>query len=143
MITLQMAPNPVARVRTQACAGFTLLEVVIAAGLSIVVVLLAYSAIRMAGKAVSSMERASIQGTMLRTAFILVSEETRPNANTDISSFPFFELSMIPPPPNWPGAKLYHTSLSGPSGGYVLLENKITGVSTKIDLAITGVRDVP
>lgn len=129
------------RIRTRARAGFTLLELVIAASISIVVVLLAYSAIRMAGKAVASMERASIQGTMLRTAFILVAEETRPNP--DISSFPPFDLSISSPPKNWPIASLNYTSLSGPSGGYILLQNQITGVSTKIDLAITGVRDVP
>ena len=135
-----MLPNPVARVRHKACAGFTLLEVVIAAGLSIVVVLLAYSAIRMAGKAVASMERASIQGTMLRTSFIVVSEETRLNPN--ISGLPPFDLSITTttPPKNWPAASLKYDPLYGPSGGYILLKNQITGIESKIDIAMTGAR---
>ena len=140
-----MSPlKSVAHVRNQACAGFTLLEVVIAAGLSIVVVLLAYSAIRMAGKAVSSMERASVQGSMLRTSFIVVSEGTRLKADMASPAPPLpavaLDLSITDRPKTWPDATF---EVVGKSNARVRLKNQITGIESTIDLAMTGARDVP
>ena len=136
---MTILPQPTKYMHTfhpQTRAGFTLLELVIAASISIVVVLLAYSAIRMAGKAVASMERASIQGTMLRTSFIVVSEGTR--LNPDMSIPPVaLDLSISNRPKTWPDATFLVT---GKSSAQILLKNKITGIDSKIDLAMTGAR---
>ena len=121
--------------------GFTLLELIIAASLSIVVVLLAYAAIRTAGKAVSSMERASTQSAMLRTAFILVAEQTRrfPDITdtTAVSDRP--QLLPDNPPKTWPVATIVSTP-GAKSRLKLQLVNEINGTTTIIDLGMTGVR---
>ena len=124
--------------------GFTLLELIIAASLSIVVVLLAYAAIRTAGKAVSSMERASTQSAMLRTAFILVAEQTRRfpdiTSPTALSDRP--RLLPDNPPKTWPVATIIpQVPTPGAKSRLKLqLVNEINGTTTIIDLGMTGAR---
>ena len=121
--------------------GFTLLELIIATSLSIVVVLLAYAAIRTAGKAVSSMERASIQNAMLRTTFILVAEQTRFYSNISVNPAKSDRPQTLVPansPNTWPRPTIKEIGL--PSRLQLELENKINGITTTIDLGMTGAR---